>query len=70
MRSQQHKNALARFAVGVSVGAAVPLGVVAVAGLSAAPFAVAAGGVAALLGVSALKGPRRRATAHHKLPAH
>jgi hypothetical protein len=64
MRNYLHRKALARFAVGVSVGAVVPISVVAVAGLSAAPFALAAGGVAALLGVSALRGPRRRATRH------
>ncbi len=68
MRPLQHRKALTRFAVGISC-AAVPFGVVAVAGISAVPFAVAAGGVAALLGVSALKGSRRRATAH-RLPAH
>ena len=62
MRPTQHRKALARFAVGVSMGAAVPLGVLAVAGASAAPFALAAGGVAAMLGVSALRAPRRRAT--------
>ena len=62
MRPHLHRNALARFAVGVSMGAALPISVVAVAGLSAAPFALAAGGIAALLGVAALRGPRRRAT--------
>jgi hypothetical protein len=62
MRTTLHKRALTRFAVGVSMGAAVPVGVLALAGASAAPLALAAGGVVALLGVSALQGPRRRAT--------
>lgn len=64
MRPLLHRKALARFAFGLSVGAALPLGVVAVVGASAVPFAVAAGGLAALVGVTALKGPRRRATLH------
>lgn len=65
MHAVLHRKALARFAVGLSMGAAVPLGVVALAGASAAPFALAAGGVAALLGVAALRGPRRRVTMKH-----
>ncbi len=60
-----HRKALTRFAVGLSLGAVVPIGFVAIAGASAAPFALAAGGVAALLGVSALRGPRRRVTSKH-----
>ena len=67
MKTRLHRNALARFALGMSVGAAVPIGLVAVAGLTAAPFALAAGGVAALLGFAALQGPRRRATAALRL---
>ncbi len=62
MRPHLHRKALARFAVGVGAAALVPVGVVTVAGLSAAPVAAVAGGVAALLGVSALAGGRRRAT--------
>lgn len=64
MRNQLHKKALTRFAVSMSVGAAVPLSALALAGSGALPFAVAAGGLAALVGVAALQGPRRRVTLH------
>lgn len=62
MRPLLHKKALARFAVGLSAAALLPASVMAAAGLSAAPVALAAGSVAVLLGLSALGGGRRRVT--------
>ena len=64
MRPKLHRAALARFAVGLGVAAAVPVGVVAAAGLSAIPVAMAVGvgGVAALLSAQQLRRSRPRVT--------
>jgi hypothetical protein len=62
MRPHLHKKALARFAVGVSAAALMPASLVAVGGMSVAPVALAAFGVCALLGMSALRGSRARVT--------
>ncbi len=62
MRPRLHKKALTRFVLGVSAAALVPATMLATVGASAAPVAVACASVAALLSVSALTTPRRRAT--------
>jgi len=62
MRPLLHRKALARFAVGVSAAVVLPVALLAAGGTQAVPAALAVSAIAALLGMSALRGGRRRAT--------
>ena len=62
MRPQLHRKALARFAIGVSAAVVLPVVLLGVAGTQAMPAALAVSAIAAVLGMSALRGGRRRAT--------